>query len=496
MPTFTTVLASSASGRAPIWIVRSLELRSAPDNRGAKLWSPSDITGAGLCIGCGSCVAQAEVASPAVGARMAFDRFGQLKPHAAAEWMETPSQSFSATCPFSPASANEDELASERFPQAPLWHTATGRYDSAYVGAVAEKDFRNNGTSGGITSWLLAELLRTGRVDGVVHVAANDPTTEGRFFGYRVSRTVEAVRAGAKSRYYPVDLSEALKIVSTTPGRYAVVGVPCFVKAVHLLRVHDPLLRERIAYTVALFCGHMKSARFVESFAWQLGVDVADVRSVEFRAKDPDRPANTYTAELTLRDGQKLRRDWWNLVDGDWGAGFFQNRACNFCDDVVGETADASLGDAWVEPYSSDGRGTNVVVLRSPELARLVGNAIHDGRLQLERVDGDFIQATQAAGLRQRREGLSYRLTWRRACRVRLHKRVAPTRRLEARRQLIYRLRSGNSVWSHRLFWLARRCGRPALYIRWARISTAVYHGFAYSRGRIGALVDRWQRHP
>src|SRR5882757_1872619 len=115
----------------------------------------------------------------------------------------------------------------------------------------------------------------------------------------------------------------------------------------------------------------MKSARFVEIFASQLGVDLADVRSVEFRHKNPSRPATTYTARLQLADGTSVQRDWWKLVDGDWGAGFFQSPACNVCDDVVGETADISFGDAWVEPYASDGSGTNVVVVRSPALAAM-----------------------------------------------------------------------------------------------------------------------------
>ena len=34
------------------------------------------------------------------------------------------------------------------------------------------------------------------------------------------------------------------------------------------------------SFTVGLFCGHMKSARFVESFAWQLGVPMPQVRAV------------------------------------------------------------------------------------------------------------------------------------------------------------------------------------------------------------------------
>ena len=154
----------------------------------------------------------------------------------------------------------------------------------------------------------------------------------------------------------------------------------CFLKAIHLLRAEDPVLAERIAFTLGLFCGHMKSARLVDSFAWQLGTSIEQVRAVEYRRKDPDRPANWYTAHLTLADASARWQDWWHLADGDWGAGFFQNAACNYCDDVVAETADIAFGDAWVEPYSSDGRGTNVVIVRSPRVQQLVASAIEIGR--------------------------------------------------------------------------------------------------------------------
>src|SRR5690606_33374723 len=123
-----------------------------------------------------------------------------------------------------------------------------------------------------------------------------------------------------------------------------------------------------------------------------------------------DRPASWYNAALALHDGRVLDRDWWHLADGDWGAGFFMDPACNFCDDVMAETADVSFGDAWVEPYASDWRGNNVVLVRSPEVARIVSRAIEDGRVKLDRVDASFVAQTQAAGLRQRREGLAYRL--------------------------------------------------------------------------------------
>jgi coenzyme F420-reducing hydrogenase beta subunit len=235
-------------------------------------------------------------------------------------------------------------------------------------------------------------------VDGVAHVAPADPRAEGRLFGYRISRTVADVRQSAKSRYYPIELSAVLDEIRATPGRYAVVGVPCFIKAVQLARTIEPLLAERIAFTIGLFCGHMKSARMVDSFALQMGADPAAVRAVDFRLKDERRPANWYRTQLVLADRSTAEQDWWHLVEGDWGSGFFQNSACNFCDDVVAETADIALGDAWVEPYSSDGRGTNVVVVRSAGLHAMVEQAVAAGRLALSPVDTEFVVATQAAG--------------------------------------------------------------------------------------------------
>ncbi|HET7896549.1 MAG TPA: Coenzyme F420 hydrogenase/dehydrogenase, beta subunit C-terminal domain, partial [Flavisolibacter sp.] len=322
-------------------------------------------------------------------------------------------------------------------------------------------------------------------------VATGDPQQEGRYFKYRISRTVQDVSNGAKSRYYPVELSEVLQTIRDVPGRYAIVGIPCFIKAVHLLRREEPVLCERIVFTLGLFCGHMKTARFVESFAWQLKVPIQDVQGVEFRYKDPNRPANLYTAALTLRDGTMVKKDWWHLADGDWGAGFFMNNACNFCDDVMAETADISFGDAWLEPYSSDGRGTNVAVVRSQQIAGIIAQAMQEQRLQLTEVDAAFVEQTQAAGLRQRREGLAYRLTWA-PHGVQPVKRVAPDKHKPAKeRKKIYRMRYRISKWSHKMFWLARVTGMPQLYLRWASIAAAVYHGLAYHKGKFGEMVKR-----
>jgi coenzyme F420-reducing hydrogenase beta subunit len=453
--------------------------------------SPNDIVRSGLCIGCGSCVAQATLGGSA--AKMQFDKYGLYKPHGPSNWYRQRSQQFSSTCPFSPSAKKEDELSLINFPETKAQSDTLGRFQSNYVGHVLEQEFRSQGSSGGMVTWVAAELMRKGLIDGLIHVVAStNPQADGRYFNYRISRSQQEINEGAKSRYYPVELSEVLKIIAAVPGRYAVVALPCMVKAIQLLRQENPLFQERIRFTLGLFCGHMKSAAFVESFAWQMDVPIKEVKEVEYRYKNPDRPANWYNALLTLNNGQRENKDWWHLADGDWGAGFFMNSACNFCDDVVAETADVAFGDAWVEPYSSDGKGTNVVIARSELINNLITAAIAEQRLQLEEVNADFVEKTQAAGFRQRREGLAYRLSWARKG-IKPVKRVfADAHRPSKQRKVIYRSRYLISKWSHRIFWLAKKLQMPAVYLSWARLALSFYHGVAYHKGNFQEMKKRY----
>jgi len=93
--------------------------------------------------------------------------------------------------------------------------------------------------------------------------------------------------------------------------------------------------------------------------------------------------------------------------------------------------------------------------------------------------------------LRQRREGLAYRLSWRKAG-IRPRKRVTPDLEgLTWRRKLIYRMRHRISRGSVRMFRLARVTGQPGLFLLWGRAMLTFYHALAYSRGWLGRLCDR-----
>jgi coenzyme F420-reducing hydrogenase beta subunit len=346
---------------------------------------------------------------------MGFDEFGCLQPTLSEEGKEAGgSIDVLSVCPFSQRAGSEDQLAEPVFGKAGQHDPYVGYFISNYVGFVREPGYREHGSSGGVATWILNELLLRDIVDAVVHVAPRTPSDKDRrLAAFTISDSPDRVRQGAKTRYYPVEMSEVLRYIRQHPKRYAIIGLPCFIKAIRLL-MRDPIISSRVLHCISLVCGHQKSAEFAELFAWQCGIWPGQIESIDFRKKLSDRPAWDYGVEVIGRNRheENIRKTAVasELFGTNWGYGFFKYRACDCCDDVVGETADLSVGDAWLPEYSANPAGTNIMTVRHPVLDGLLRDAARHKRLALETVGPTKVAESQSAGFRHRREGLAFRL--------------------------------------------------------------------------------------
>lgn len=288
-----------------------------------------------------------------------------------------------------------------------------GYYLSCYAGYVAEGEYRKNASSGGMGTWIFKELFKQDLIDGVIHVKENKDSKSSVMFKYDISRTVEEIKEGAKTKYYPVEVSEVLNIVKKIPGRYAVIGIPSFIMAIRLLAEKDSLINERIKYTIGLICGHQKSSKFAESIAWQVGIKPGDLKHIDFRKKLLDKPANNYGVKIIGLIGGEERtiiKPTKELLGQNWGHGFFKSLASDFTDDVLNETADITLGDAWLPEYTKDSKGNNVVIARNSDIQSLISDGIKNGKLNFDVVDKEVILRSQNAHYRHTYEELPYRL--------------------------------------------------------------------------------------
>lgn len=414
------------------------------------------IVDGGYCIGCGACSAAVDDAIPIV-----MDKYGKYQAGASEVDLlpEEDLQKALSVCPFSDDGPNEDAIGERLFSANCLPDSRIGYYRDLYVGHVAEDDFRARGTSGGVITWVLTELLKQREIDAVVHVKKIEAPDDGILFRYRVSRTVEEIMDGAKSRYYPIEMSDVLKQMKQVPGRYAVVGLPCFIKAVRQLTDIDPVINGRVIYCIGLVCGHLKSKALSDCFAWQVGIPPGQLEEIDFRVKLSRRTAGDYGVYLRGAGKETTRRTR-QFFGSNWGHNFFRYSACEYCDDVFAETADMVVGDAWLPKYEKDPGGTSLVVVRTTGLQEVIKVAQKKGRLHLTSSSVDEVVASQAGGLRDRREGLAYRLLLKRKrMEWAPQKRVLPSRGgMSSRRCKIYQNRSAIGAASHRV-WVNAVCG-------------------------------------
>ncbi|MDJ0029631.1 Coenzyme F420 hydrogenase/dehydrogenase, beta subunit C-terminal domain [Gordonia alkanivorans] len=431
-----------------------LSLESTPETKPTVL----SVVNEDICVGCGACVAATRGKVP-----ISFLSAGYYQADlsdASADDLATAS----SVCPFANESKNEDELGHDRFAGAEH-DEGIGFYRSLYAGRITDTEEIPGSSSGGSTTWLLTELLKRDLIDAIIHVSEG----ESRLFEYTISMTVEEVRRARKSKYHPATMDAALNTVRESGLRYAIVGVPCVIRAARLVADQDGQIERSLRFYVGIVCGHLKSAAYAESFAWQLGISPSELDAVDFRIKDPALTSRQY------RFGAKARgsAEWTeaqtlSLVGGSWGHAVFQLNACDYCDDVFAETADVVFGDAWLPKYEIDWRGTNLIVTRDPKIDEIVREGIQAGDLDLDVITPEAATRSQAGNFRHRREGLAVRLADAKAeGRWVPHKRVSPGYEhvTPARVELI-RMRQRLSRASHAAFADAKRIGSLDVYLQ------------------------------
>ena len=405
------------------------------------------------CIGCGACA----VASNNY--KIELDVYGKYQ---AKQINQTINDGLLAenVCPFSNSSLSESELSDEIFEnEENTSNELLGSYDKMFFGY--SKKLRQTGASGGMTTWFLLAALESDLVDAVIHMKEAYDDNGETIFQYGISRTKAEVIRSATTKYYPGELSQSVQnVIKNGDLRYAIVGVPCFIKSLRLLERSNPILKSRIVLHIGLVCGHYKSANYAKMLALQKGIASSKIKDFNFRYKSGLGRAGDYNTRIEYVDK-------WNTVNvhnetvknfygTDWGLGMFKYNACDYCDDVVAETADVVLGDAWVAPYVNDPMGTNIIISRKKKLTQLLENSFVNGDdLFLQPADEKEIIKTQAAGFRHRREGLQLRLYWKQKKSEWFPtKRLSPNpmRNLSFRYKLIYKARIKISALSHLYF--------------------------------------------
>ena len=357
-----------------------------------------------LCIGCGLCTYKCS--SDAL--TMKWNDDGFLIPELTGTCDND--ASCISVCPFNPEPVesvkDETAIANIFLSDGTETHHKLGRLIGIY--AAYSKEFRQTSSSGGIATYIFDQLLERGIVNHVFSVRSSDEA--GSHYQYKVSSSKSDLRDSSKTKYYPVTLATVLPELDRLEGKVAIVGVACFVKAIRLAQYHDPALKDKVPFIAGIICGGVKSKFFTEYLASEAGADYNNIKSPNYRIKDITSTASDYSfgcIDVVNKDYKKIKM---REVGDMWGTGLFKANACDFCEDVVTELADISLGDAWLEPYSKDGHGTSVIITRSPIAESIMQEGMQKSVVVIEPISSDTMRASQQGSYNHRHEGLYIRL--------------------------------------------------------------------------------------
>jgi coenzyme F420-reducing hydrogenase beta subunit len=209
--------------------------------------------------------------------------------------------------------------------------------------------------------------------------------------------------------------------------RYCVVGLPCFLKGLHLAMELMPRLRRRVIYTMGLTCGHLPNRFYTEYLIRLSGLDPEDVCLTDYRRKVNTNRAGNYQFRAITDDGRVGKDIPFSRISNIWIDGYFQINACNYCDDIFAELGDISFMDAWLPEYERDPKGYSMMVVRHPDLAEILLKGKKRNTCHLFSIPKQKILQSQKGGVHNKRTVLAGRLFRAKIKSIRVpHKRIDP----------------------------------------------------------------------
>jgi len=336
----------------------------------------------GLCIGCGIC----KVVCPTNAIAIEYIKNKEFKPYIYQEKCIGCSLC-NKYCPLA-----WNKLSSE----AEVIHEKGGEFgleDATFLLAwETDPALRVKSASGGVVSAFAKWLLRTKKVDSVIHVEYREGAIGEIHYQASVSETEEEVDAKRSSFYFPIEYSEILLKFRKLKRKILIIGVPCVIKAMTELFMNHPDYQKNTIYAIALACSHNVNGQFIDFLAESLGIGRNQKFKVNLRNKDNILDANNFNNHFFSErsDLCKINR-YKSLFTKMWRNYFFALNGCHYCADFWGYKADITVKDAWGK-WAEDPLGKSIVVIRNAKLLEWVRNI---PEIQFEYLGKNQVQQSQ-----------------------------------------------------------------------------------------------------
>ncbi len=326
----------------------------------------------GLCIGCGLC--QSVAGKDIV--QVVKTTEGYEQPVVVGELDHNTVDKIYDTCPGTRIEGLPERLVETDTRIDNVW----GPWRRMARAWASDPEVRHIGATGGVLTALGIYLLKSKRVDFILH--AKGSVREPSFGDRQLSLSEANVIESAGSRYGPTATLIDIKDVLDRNRPFAFIGKPCDVAALRNYARQDERVDRLVKYWLAMVCGGYGTPASIRAFYQRIGISPNQVTALRYRGYGCPGSTRVETADQ-VKEVHYL--DFWGEDENMWALPF----RCKVCPDGIGEAADIAAADSW--PGGSPNRidsetdpGVNAIVARTQAGEELIAAAVTDAALTIE----------------------------------------------------------------------------------------------------------------
>ncbi|MBF0235266.1 MAG: Coenzyme F420 hydrogenase/dehydrogenase, beta subunit C-terminal domain [Desulfamplus sp.] len=352
----------------------------------------NDVIKTKLCISCGACFK-----TPAQGEIFSLDLDGLPLPH----FIKNSSKNFIKYCPGK--GYDIVDMGRAMYGNDSDYDIELGFYKSFSAACSTDEDITKNASSGGAITAVLDYLFFTDQIQGAV-VTKFVYDTMGPVPKTFIARNREELLEAQGSKYCPVPALEILDEVREFEGNLAWVGTPCQIAALRLFQADESILKDKIKFTLANFCGGFRDFREARKLFSICDVEPKDI--VDFRYRGDGQPG---FLRIETRQGVVKKLQY---PDYARMTGYTKLKRCRLCVDAMGELADFSFGDAWLPRFIESGKAWSIVMVRNTSAEAVINHMAEQKLLITEHISKKELKKSQYDNLnsKKRRQASRQRL--------------------------------------------------------------------------------------
>jgi len=287
-------------------------------------------------------------------------------------------------------------------------------------GYAQDPVIRSRGTSGGMVTAILVNLLQSSEIDGAIVATARKLDGE-----YSLITNKRDLIKHQKSKYFCIPMDIQMEDIKQC-GNLAFVGLPCHIEAINNACEIYPVLKKRIKYKICLLCASNLKKDFYSFVIGRDRISLNQVKELKFR------PGFWWKLDyfsVGTQDKVKVYSLRKGIVSAVVPGRLFSRDACLLCPDFTGKGADVSFGDAWHPRYQGNREGYNFYITRTETGKELFKRLKHNNQVICQRGSvEDFCNSSLINPLIFKHEGVRERASFLRSLGRRTPKNIPITK--------------------------------------------------------------------